>query len=58
MKRVLLSAALLVYPILAQADAVTDWNLKAAEMTIAGRLAPHDSWTVMACRFVPGYGWI
>jgi hypothetical protein len=48
MKRVLLSAALLVYPILAHADAVTDWNLKTAEMTIAGRLAPHDSWTVMA----------
>jgi len=48
MKRVLLSAALLVYPILVHADAVTDWNLKAAEMTIAGRLAPHDSWTVMA----------
>jgi len=48
MKRVLLSAALLVYPILVHADAVTDWNLKAAEMAIAGRLAPHDSWTVMA----------
>ena len=48
MKRVLLFATLLVYPILAHADAVTDWNLKAAEMTIAGRLAPHDSWTVMA----------
>src|ERR1041384_8444582 len=49
MKRLFLFAvALLLYPILAHGDAVTDWNLKAAEMAIAGRLAPHDSWTVMA----------
>src|ERR1044071_3644813 len=48
MKRVLLSVALLVCPALAHADAVTDWNLKAAELTIAGRLSPPDSWTVMA----------
>jgi hypothetical protein len=48
MNRILLSAALLVCPTLAHADAVTDWNLKAAELTIAGRLAPQDSWTVMA----------
>jgi PAP2 superfamily protein len=48
MKRVLLSAVLLVYPILAHADAVTDWNLKAAELTVAGRLSPVDSWTVLA----------
>jgi hypothetical protein len=39
---------LLACPVFAHADAVTDWNLKAAEMTIAGRLAPHDSWTVTA----------
>ena len=27
---------------------MTDWNLKAAELTIAARLAPQDLWTVMA----------
>jgi hypothetical protein len=48
MKRIVLFAALLVCPVLGHADAVTDWNLKAAEITIAGRLVPHDSWTVMA----------
>jgi len=48
MKRAWLSAVLVVYPILAQADAVTDWNLKTAELTIAGRLSPPDSWTVLA----------
>src|ERR1051325_5874366 len=49
MKRLwLFAAALLAFPVSVHADAVTDWNLKAAEMTIAGRLSPVDSWTVMA----------
>jgi hypothetical protein len=48
MKRILLFVAMLVCPVLAHADAVIDWNLKAAELTIAGRLSPVDTWSVLA----------
>jgi len=48
MKRLVLFAALLVCPVLAHADAVTDWNLKADELAIAGKLGPVDTWQVLA----------
>lgn len=38
----------LSYAGVAHADVVTDWNMKVAQITIAGRLSPPDSWEVIA----------
>jgi hypothetical protein len=43
-----LCLAVLVVPALAQADTATEWNLKAAQITVAGKLGPVDSWNVLA----------
>src|ERR1051325_2250722 len=48
LKTVLLCIALLVYPVGANADVVTDWNQKVAQITLSGRLGPPDSWNVLA----------
>ena len=36
------------WPITGRADAITEWNLKIAQFTVAGRLAPPDAWNVLA----------
>jgi hypothetical protein len=36
------------YAAVAHADVVTDWNMKVAQITAAGRLSPPDSWEVIA----------
>src|SRR5205085_292898 len=36
------------WPVLARADVITEWNLKTAQFTVAGRLAPPDAWDVLA----------
>ena len=41
-----------VYPVAAHADVVTDWNQKAAQITLAARFGPPNSWNVIAASAV------
>src|SRR5262249_60050612 len=36
------------WQMIGRADAITEWNLKIAQFTVAGRLAPPDAWNVLA----------
>jgi hypothetical protein len=48
MKRWFIYFSVLLYPVLAHADVVTEWNMKATQITFAGKLGPPDSWRILA----------
>jgi hypothetical protein len=48
LKRLLWCLAVFVPPVVANADVVTEWNQRVAQITLAGRLGPPDSWNVIA----------
>jgi hypothetical protein len=44
----LVTAVSFAAPMIGRADVVTEWNLKSAQFTVAGRLSPPDAWNVLA----------
>lgn len=44
----LVTAISFAWPMIGRADVVTEWNLKSAQFTVAGRLSPPDAWNVLA----------
>ena len=44
----LVAAVSSAWPMIGRADVVTEWNLKSAQFTLAGRLPPPDAWNVLA----------